>query len=51
MRWVRHRLRKAQRTPVKGETGMDEVIKKKTSDKFFVNTVFGRESWSCKKIQ
>lgn len=44
--YVRHRG-----GPVRRHARMDEVIEKQVSDKFFGNTVFGRESWSCKKAQ
>lgn len=46
MCWVRH-----WGGAVKGQARVDEVIEKKALDEFFVNTVFGRESWSCRKIQ
>lgn len=36
---------------MEGQAGGDEVTEKKASDEFFVNTVFGRESWSCRKTQ
>lgn len=51
-RWVRRTgCERHKGGPAKGHTGMDEVIEKKALDKFFVNAVFGREGWSCKKIQ
>lgn len=36
---------------MKGQARVDEVIEKKALDEFFVNTVFGRECWSCREIQ